>query len=122
MPKILLVDDSPITRKFHSYILKSAGFEVFEAGDGGEALDLLFFHGDFDCLITDLNMPGMDGVTMIKKIRESEAFEELPIIVITTLDRPEDKRKGIEAGADFYIVKPVDPEMLVESTKLALGE
>ncbi|AKI97255.1 response regulator [Kosmotoga pacifica] len=122
MPKILLIDDSSITRNFHSYILKSAGFEVSEAIDGAEALDLLFSQSDFDCVITDLNMVGMDGITMIKKIRESEDFKELPIIIITTLDRPEDRREGIEAGADFYLVKPVDPQLLVESVKLAVGK
>ncbi|MBO8166970.1 MAG: response regulator [Kosmotoga sp.] len=122
MPKVLLVDDSGVTRKFHSYVLKSAGFEVVEAVEGAEALDLLFLHADFDCVIADLNMPGMDGITLIRKIRESEAFEDLPIIVITTLDKPEDKRRGIEAGADFYLVKPVDPKLLIDSTELAIGE
>ena len=122
MPKVLLVDDSGVTRKFHSYVLKSAGFEVIEATDGAEALDLLFLHGNVDCVIADLNMPGMDGITLIKRIRESETFEKLPIIVITTLDRPEDKRQGIEAGADFYLVKPVDPKLLVDNTMLAIGK
>ncbi len=115
--KVLIVDDSKMTRNFHAYILRSAGFNLQEAEDGYDALEKLLT-GDFDIILTDINMPRMDGYTLIKNIREMEDYKDIPIIIISTEDEASDKQKGFEAGADFYIVKPVNPQKLLESIKM----
>ncbi|WP_206076063.1 response regulator [Marinitoga lauensis] len=122
MHKILIIDDSKMTRSYHASILKSAGYEIYEAEDGAKALDILYRESDIDIVLTDLNMPNLDGFTLIKRIREDENYKDIPIIIITTLDRSTDKMKGFEVGANFYIVKPSDPESLIESVKIALGD
>ncbi|GAB6189155.1 response regulator [Marinitoga arctica] len=122
MRKILIIDDSKMTRSYHSSILKSAGYEIYEAEDGAKALDILYREGNIDIILTDLNMPNLDGYTLIEKIREDENYKDIPIIIVTTLDKSTNKMKGFEVGANFYIVKPSDPESLVESVKLALGD
>ncbi|KAF2955200.1 response regulator [Marinitoga sp. 38H-ov] len=121
MHKILIIDDSKMTRSYHASILKAAGFEVIEAEDGAKALDVLYREEGIDLILTDLNMPNLDGYTMIKKIREDENYKDIPIIIVTTLDKSTNKMKGFEVGANFYIVKPSDPESLIESVKIALG-
>ncbi|KLO23373.1 MULTISPECIES: response regulator [unclassified Marinitoga] len=122
MRKILIIDDSKMTRSYHANILKSAGYEIYEAEDGAKALDILYREEKIDIILTDLNMPNLDGFSLIKKIREDDNYKDIPIIIITTLDKSTDKMKGFEVGANFYIVKPSDPESLVESVKLALGD
>jgi two-component system chemotaxis response regulator CheY len=120
MKKILVVDDSDTARNYHAYILKTGGYEVIGAKDGAEALELLLDQS-VDCILTDLNMPKMDGLTLIGRIREYPSYEEIPIIVITTLDGMKDKKRGFEAGANLYIVKPADPKSLLEHLRLILG-
>ncbi len=115
--KVLIVDDSKMTRNFHAYILRSNGFLLQEAEDGFDGLEKLLTD-DFDIILTDINMPKMDGYTFIKRVREMDEYRDIPIIIISTEDEAEDKRKGFEAGADFYIVKPVNPEKLVETIKM----
>ena len=117
--KVLIVDDSNMTRNYHAYILRSAGFKIGEASDGYEALEKLLTD-EYDIVLSDINMPRMDGITFIKTVREQadEKIREIPIIIISTEDEAEDKRKGFEAGCDFYIVKPVNPEKLVKSIEM----
>ncbi|SHE56680.1 two-component system, chemotaxis family, response regulator CheY [Marinitoga hydrogenitolerans DSM 16785] len=122
MPKVLIIDDSKMTRSYHASILKSAGYEIYEAEDGAKALDILYREDKIDIILTDLNMPNLDGFSLIKKIRDDEFYKNVPIIIVTTLDKSTDKMKGFEVGANFYIVKPSDPESLIESVKLALGD
>lgn len=119
MRQVLIVDDSDTTRNFHAYILKSAGYETELAVDGSEALEKIFA-GNFDLVITDINMPLMDGLTMIERVRDEASFEDLPIIVISTEEEEEDRERGLEAGANTYIIKPTDPEQLIENVKLLL--
>ena len=121
MKKILIVDDSEMVRNFHVYILKTAGYEIVTAGDGAEGMEK-FFAGTFDLVITDLNMPQMDGYTMIERIREEEQFEDIPIIIVSTEDESDDKQKGFDVGANIYIVKPTEPEQLVANIKLLLDD
>ena len=118
--KILIVDDSSMTRNFHAYVLRSAGHEVISAIDGADALEKLYIEADIDCVLTDINMPNMDGFTLIKKIRQNEEFKDIPIIIVSTLDQASDKRKGFEAGANFYLVKPVKPAVLIETLRMVL--
>ncbi len=120
--KVLIVDDSEVTRNFHAYILRSAGFRVVSAQDGAQALELLYLEGDVDLVLTDLNMPNLDGLSFIRKIRESQEFSNLPIIIVTTLDESRDKEKGFQAGANYYLTKPARPAYLLEGIRVVLGE
>ncbi len=115
--KVLIVDDSKMTRNYHAYIIRSNGFLLEEAEDGYEALEKLV-SDNFDIILTDINMPRMDGYTFIRRVREMEEYKDIPIIIISTEDEAEDKKKGFEAGADFYIVKPVNPQKLIEAIKM----
>ncbi len=122
MKKVLICDDSEMVRNFHYYILKTAGFEVISAIDGADGLEKLWLNKDIGLVITDINMPNMDGYSMIEKIRMEDEFEDIPIIIISTEDQLKDKQKGYDAGANIYIVKPTAPEQLVESVKLLMEE
>lgn len=121
MAKVLIVDDSQMTRNFHAYILRSAGFTVIDAVDGAEGLEKLYAEGGVDCIITDLNMPNMDGLTFIRRVRQDASFRKVPIIIVTTLDNEGDRKEGLRAGANFYLTKPAQPGVLVESVQIAIG-
>lgn len=117
--RILVVDDSPTIRALLSFILKTAGFETRTASDGIEALETIYLN-DFDLLVCDINMPKMDGLTLIKTLRAQEEYRNIPIIIITTESEEEDRKKGIEAGANVYLVKPTQPEHLIQNVKMLL--
>ncbi len=118
--KILLVDDSEFVRNFHSGILAKANFDVLTAVDGNDGLEKLFTH-PCDLILTDINMAHMDGYEFIRRVRAEPQYEELPIIIISTEGQNADKRKGFEAGANLYIVKPSEPEQIVENVRLVLA-
>jgi len=120
MSYILVVDDSKTVRNLLSYILKSHGFRVKRAPDGIEALEMVF-RENFDLVITDINMPRMDGLELIRLIRKEDVYRFLPIIVLTTESSEEDRRLGIKAGANLYLVKPSDPETLMANVGMLLG-
>jgi two-component system chemotaxis response regulator CheY len=108
---IMVVDDSPTVRKFVSVSLTMQGFEVVTACDGMDALEKLP-KTRVDLLITDLNMPNMDGFELIKALRASSEHRELPIIILTSLsDRP-NKERGEELGVCSYLVKPFSLEKI----------
>lgn len=110
MKKVILVaDDSPTIRKFVSFSLKMSGFEVLVACDGMEAVELLPKY-NVDLIITDLNMPNLDGFELIKAIRENENNRNIPIIILSSLNGNEDIQRGLEYGANSYLVKPFDPK------------
>lgn len=102
--RVLLVDDSLVTREMERRLLEDAGFEVAAASDAEEALTSLG-ESRFDCLVTDIEMPGMDGFELTSHLRGIEHFAQLPIIVVSTRDRPEDRLRGLKAGADAYLTK-----------------
>ncbi len=108
---ILVADDSPTIRKFVSFSLMSQGFEIVVASDGMEALEKLP-SGKIDLIITDLNMPNVDGFELIKTIRENDEFKEIPIIILSSLGSDEDIEKGIKIGANSYLIKPFDPNRI----------
>ncbi len=120
--KVLIVDDSEMVRNYYYYILKNAGFDVISAIDGADGLEKVYQFSDIDIVVTDINMPNMDGYSMIEKIREDKQFEDIPIIIISTEQEASDKQKGYDAGADVYIVKPIEPNVLIENIKLLVGE
>ncbi|GMU66713.1 MAG: hypothetical protein AMXMBFR36_29870 [Acidobacteriota bacterium] len=102
--RLLLVDDSRVTREMERRILEDAGFHVEVAADGDEALRRLAAE-PFDALVTDVEMPGLDGYALTEELRRSERFARLPIVVVSTRERPEDRLRGLRAGADAYLTK-----------------
>jgi two-component system chemotaxis response regulator CheY len=123
MPKcVLVVDDSETVRQVLQLTLSNAGFDVIEAEDGDHALEKLASAPAVDMLITDLNMPNMDGLELIQKIREDGKHRFTPIVMLTTESSEEKKRAGREAGASGWIVKPFKPEQLLKVVKMVLGD
>jgi two-component system chemotaxis response regulator CheY len=119
--RIIVVDDSEMIRNFHCYILKTAGFQVLSAVDGADALEKIYGSEEpIDMVVTDINMPNMDGYTFIERLREDEQYEEIPIIIISTEDELKDMERGYEAGANIYIVKPTEPEVMVENVRMLM--
>ena len=114
MPKrILTVDDSKTMRDMVSFTLKSAGFDVVEAEDGAKALDVLA-RTAVDAIITDINMPNMDGVTLVRRLRAQQRFKATPILILTTEGGDDKKAQGRSAGATGWIMKPFVPEKLLQ--------
>lgn len=109
----LIVDDSVSMRRMVAFTLSQAGFSVLEAGDGAEALDRLAGQ-PVQLVITDLNMPVMDGITLVKQVRARPAYRFTPILVLTTESGDSKKQEGRAAGATGWIVKPFVPEQLVK--------
>jgi len=113
MRSILAVDDSASMRQMVSFTLRSSGYDVIEAIDGQDALDKV---GDrqIDLVLTDQNMPRMDGLTLIRNLRTQDRFKRTPILVLTTESSDEMKQAGRAAGATGWMVKPFDPARLLE--------
>jgi two-component system chemotaxis response regulator CheY len=118
--RILVVDDSEFVRNYHSHILTQAKFEVLTAVDGNDGLEKLYTH-ECDLILTDINMGHMDGYEFIRRVRAEPQYEDLPIIVISTEGDKADKMRGFEAGANLYIVKPSEPEVMIENIRLVLA-
>jgi len=102
--KVLVVDDSLNTREIERDVLEAHGYAVTLAEDGVDGLGKAL-SGDFDAVLTDIEMPGMDGFTLTERLREDERYRDTPIIMVTSRQKEEDKRRGIKVGADAYIVK-----------------
>lgn len=111
----LIVDDSPTMRQMVSFTLTNAGFTVIEAADGKEAVKKVVGGQKLDIIVTDLNMPEMDGITLIKELRRLNTFKFTPILMLTTESALEKKQAGKEAGATGWIVKPFNPEVLLKT-------
>ena len=111
--QILTVDDSKTMRDMVAFTLRKAGFEVNEAEDGRKALTVLGSNR-FDLIITDLNMPNMDGISLIRNVRSNAQHRGVPILILTTESDGAKKADGKAAGATGWLVKPFSPEKLVE--------
>jgi two-component system chemotaxis response regulator CheY len=118
--KILAVDDSVSIRKSLSFILGQEGFEVVEAEDGVDALEKAQAE-KFSLIITDINMPRMDGIELTKQIRKTQGYKFTPIIALTTENQQEKMQEGKEAGATGWIVKPFTAEKLLAVVKKIVG-
>jgi len=118
--KIMTVDDSASVRQMVSFTLKGAGYEVMEGCDGKDALAKLSA-GKVDMVITDLNMPNMNGIELIKALRTNPAYKFVPIVLLTTESQDTKKQEGKAAGATGWIVKPFKPEQLLSVIKKVLG-
>jgi two-component system chemotaxis response regulator CheY len=116
--KIMTVDDSASVRQMVAFTLKEEGFEVVEAKDGQDALSKL--NSPVDMIVTDLNMPNMDGIELIKNVRAKSDMKFIPIIMLTTESQAEKKTEGKKAGATGWIVKPFKPEQLMSVVKKVL--
>ena len=121
MPKtIMVVDDSSSVRQVVSITLKGAGYDVIEAGDGKEALNKL--NGQkIHLIISDVNMPNMDGITLVKEVKKLSNYRFIPIIMLTTESQETKKQEGQLAGAKAWVVKPFQPALLLTAvSKLVL--
>lgn len=118
---ILAVDDSTSIRQMVAFTLKSAGYNVIEAADGQEGLDKASAASDLSLILTDQNMPRMDGLTLTKALREMPQFATTPILMLTTESSDEMKSQGKAAGATGWLVKPFDPHKLLEVVKKVIG-
>ncbi|PLY17037.1 MAG: response regulator [Sedimenticola sp.] len=116
MASILAVDDSASMRQMVSFTLKGAGYEVLEAADGVEALGIAKTRS-VDLVITDVNMPNMDGISLIQNLRTLPTYKFTPLLMLTTESSPEKKQQGKAAGATGWIVKPFNPEQLLNTVK-----
>lgn len=116
--KILLVDDSRTVRQLLKLVLKSHLYcDITEACDGEEAVQYMG-NGLFDLVITDINMPNMNGLSLIRKVR-GEMLLKVPIIIVTTMGKEQDRDAGLELGANAYVTKPINgPALLREATQL----
>lgn len=113
MQSILAVDDSASMRQMVAFTLKAAGYNVIEAADGQEAYEKARGQ-QVDLVLTDQNMPKMDGITLVKSLRGLPMFSSTPILILTTESSDEMKAKGRAAGATGWLVKPFDPAKLIE--------
>jgi two-component system chemotaxis response regulator CheY len=117
---IMTVDDSASVRQMVGFTLRDAGYEVMEASDGRDALAKL--NGKtVQMVITDLNMPNLDGIGLIKSLRGSAAYKFIPIIMLTTESQTDKKQEGKAAGATGWIVKPFKPDQLLAVVRKVLG-
>jgi two-component system, chemotaxis family, chemotaxis protein CheY len=116
---ILTVDDSATVRQMVKFTLADAGYTVMEAADGKDALAKL--SGPVNLVITDLNMPNLDGIGLIRSLRANPAFKGMPILMLTTESQESTKQAGKAAGATGWIVKPFTPQQLLAVVKKVIG-
>ena len=112
MIRILAVDDSPSMRDMVRIALTGAGFDVTQASDGQQALALAR-DSNFDLVLSDVNMPVMNGIEFIRALRAESSYKHTPILMLTTESSMDRKREGKDAGATGWIVKPFDPAQLI---------
>jgi len=117
---ILAVDDSASIRQMVSFTLKSAGYEVVEAVDGQDGLDKAKSRS-INLVLTDQNMPRMDGLTLIRNLRALPQYASTPILMLTTESSDAMKSQGRSAGATGWLVKPFDPQKLIEVVRKVIG-
>lgn len=120
MATILAVDDSASMRQMVAFTLKGAGFDVVEAVDGQDALGKAKSQS-FNLVVTDVNMPNMDGISLIRELRALPDYKFTPMLMLTTESGGDKKAQGKAAGATGWIVKPFNPEQLLATIKKVLG-
>lgn len=117
---VLVVDDSVTVRKLLGYVLKQNRLNLLEAPDGLRALEVMGTNA-VDLLITDLNMPNMDGIELTRTVRSDPAYKDIPIIMVTTQSDELDRQMGYDAGVNLYLVKPIIPQALIYKVTSLLG-
>ena len=122
LPKVLVVDDQFTVRELQRSILEAAGYRVATAEDGVAALQQLGGDADIDLVVTDLEMPQMGGLELLRRVRGETATASLPVVVVTSLAGEEDQRRGLEAGADAYVTKDrFDQRALLDTVERLIG-
>ena len=114
MTKILAVDDSASMRQMVNFTLTGAGYDVKDAADGQQALELAK-REQFDVIVSDVNMPVMDGITLISELRKLPQYKSVPMLMLTTESSSDKKMQGKQAGATGWIVKPFNPDKLLKT-------
>jgi len=109
--RILIIDDAATVRMYHRSILEAEGYEVDEAVNGLEAMEKVLENDPYDLYLVDINMPKLDGYGFLKELR-TENISQAPAVMISTEAQEKDRAAAFEAGANFYLVKPIDPETL----------
>lgn len=112
MAKVLVVDDSAMVRKYHQYFLSELGHQVAEAEDGYVGLEMLL-SSQYDLILTDINMPRMDGFQFISEVRQVPSYQLTPIIIVTSQEDIEDAERGKAVGANLIFIKPTELEKLI---------
>lgn len=120
MKRVLVVDDAATVRRYHRQVLTEAGFEVREAVNGLEALEQAV-GGGIALYLVDVNMPLMDGLTFVRQLRARTDVAQSPVVVISTESEGKDRDAAMEAGANYYMVKPAKPEALAALARLLTG-
>ena len=119
--RVLVVEDSATMRGFVTAALEaSGGFQVTQAPSGFEALKILP-RASYDVIITDINMPDINGLELVRYVRESERHARTPLVLISTDSRAADRERGLKLGADAYLTKPFEPEQLLEVVKKVIS-
>lgn len=119
MSTILTVDDTASMRQMISFTLNDAGYDVSEAADGEEALEIAR-QAKFDVMIVDINMPNMDGITLVRELRKLAEYKFTPILMLTTESQDSKRKEAKDAGATGWIVKPFNPEQLLNIVQSVL--
>jgi two-component system alkaline phosphatase synthesis response regulator PhoP len=119
-PAILLVDDDAVNRRLARTLLESSGFNVVEAGDGQAALDPVHAHRNLSLVVLDLEMPRVTGLDVLNSLRRSMHTAGLPVVILTGADREDTEIELMDAGADDYIRKPIDPPRFVARIRATL--
>lgn len=120
MDRILAVDDSPSMRRVIGFFLRRAGYQVEEAADAREALEKAE-RGEFKLVLTDVKMPGIDGLELVRRLRAMAKYRTTPILTVTTLNAAHDRDEGRAAGATGWIVKPFGEEKLLSMVQRVMG-
>lgn len=114
---ILVVDDDPVIRKMLKIMLKKAGLEVVEAGNGAEGLQKMSLFKDINVGLIDIDMPKINGIQFVKMMLAQEAYAHIPFIMVTAKSDQHTIMQAIKAGAKDYVVKPIDQSALIEKIK-----
>lgn len=118
--RILVVDDAATVRMYHRSILEQAGYEVDEAMNGLEALEKAL-QNDYQLYLVDINMPKMDGYLFLEQLRSSSLLQ-VPAVMISTEAKSQDEQRAYEAGANFYLIKPLKPQLLVTLCQILIAQ
>ena len=120
MPRVLVVDDERSVRELLKVNLELEGYDVVSAGDGAEALEMVESENP-DAVVCDLMMPGVDGMTVLRKLRSDPRTAKIPFVVVSAKAMRSDIRVALEAGADRYVTKPFDPQELLNAVAEVLA-
>jgi two-component system chemotaxis response regulator CheY len=119
--KILIVDDSSMLRDMLSYTLTNGGYsDIIESIDGIDALNQIKQNNYFDLIITDINMPNMDGLSLIREIKKISVYQDIPILILSIENSDEIKQKAKNVGANGWIAKPFEPKQLLQAVNTVL--